>query len=117
MEITQGLNRELKVVQGFHDKKVFKDIFMRAFKHFREKMNSKIHDKVTEFNERDKYVELFREIIAVDKFGGGGEQQVPLLPDTFNYQLLPEAVRIRAVTDNRDFFFMDNDYNIEIKVV
>lgn len=61
---------------------------------------------------------MFREIIAADKYGGGngGDKPIPLLPDTMKYGLLPDDIRIRAITKDRAFFFNQNDYKVELKI-
>jgi len=52
-------------------------------------------------------------IVAEDKLGGGG-QQTRLLQDSFEYFLLPETVKITALTNDRDFMLKDFDYLIEV---
>jgi len=72
-------------------------------------------EKFCEYKHQEGHVELFREIRAVERYGGGGENKVPLLPDKFIYKLLPDSVRILAITDNKDFFLEECEYEIEFE--
>ena len=46
---------------------------MRALKHCREKIDNKTLEKASHYEQGTNYVELFREFVVVDKFGGGGD--------------------------------------------
>lgn len=61
-------------------------------------------------------INLFNKMKAVDK-KGGGSTDVNLLPDSFEYEMLPYSVTVKAMTNDEQFFKTDHNYNVKLEKV